>query len=87
MDEYITFQTTARDGRILDMAVVDEFDYDKKHYLVAALIEGDTISDEGRFIFRYHFKGDDFIPEKISDAAEYERISEAYLELCGENGE
>ena len=31
-DEYITFTTTTKDGSEVEMAVMDEFDFEGKHY-------------------------------------------------------
>lgn len=79
--EYVTFHTTARDGSDLEMAVVDEFDFEGKHYVVGALIEGDTIAEEGRYIYRSVIKGDDFTVEKIRNQIDYNRIAQAYMEM------
>ena len=34
--EYATFHITAKDGSDVEMAVVDEFDFENKHYVVGA---------------------------------------------------
>jgi len=41
--EYITFHVTAKDGTDVEMAVVDEFDFEDKHYVVGAVIQDDTV--------------------------------------------
>lgn len=79
--EYITFRTTARDGSELEMAVVDEFDFEGRHYVVGALIEGDSIAEEGRYIYRSVITGDDFTVEKIRNQIDYNRIAQAYMEM------
>jgi len=79
--EYITFNMTTKDGNEIELAVVDEFEFERKTYVVAALVEGDTINEDALFIYRSIIKDEDFTIEKIEDAAEYERISNAYLEL------
>ena len=79
--EYVTFHITASDGSDVEMAVVDEFDFENKHYLVGAVITEDTISDEGRYIYEYVADGDDFRAEKIRREFDYRRIAEAYLEM------
>ena len=81
MDEYTTFFITARDGRQVEMAVVDEFDYGKKHYIVSAVVENDTISDEGQFIYRCRIFDDGFDVEPITSKTEYEEVTRAYLEI------
>ena len=45
--EYVIFTVTAQDGSEVEMAVVDEFDYDGKHYAAASRVVGDEISDDG----------------------------------------
>lgn len=82
--EYITFTTTTKTGEEIELAVVDEFEFERKTYVVAALVEDDTIDEGSMFIYRSIIKEDDFTVEKIEDAAEYERISEAYLETVDE---
>lgn len=79
--EYVTFHITASDGSDVEMAVVDEFDFENKHYLVGAVIRDDTISDEGRYIYEYVADGDDFRAEKIRREFDYRRIAEAYMEM------
>ena len=79
--EYVTFHTTAKDGSDLEMAVVDEFDYEGRHYVVGALIEGDTIAEEGRYIYRSVITGDDFKVEKIRNQIDYNRIAQAYMDM------
>ena len=58
--EYVTFEITTKDGTKVEMAVVDEFDFEKEHYVVGAIIEGDTINDDGRYIYRSVMSGEDF---------------------------
>lgn len=79
--EYVTFFVTAKDGSEVELAVVDEFDFEDQHYVVAALVEGDTINDEARYIYLGIVEGDDFTVQKIEDEAEYDRIAQAYLQL------
>lgn len=79
--EYITFTTTTKDGREIEMAVVDEFEFERKNYIVSALVENDEILDDNRFIYKMILKADgSFEAEKISNPKEYERIAKAYLE-------
>ena len=81
LQEYITFTVTTKDGTEVEMAVVDEFEFEKKHYVVGAVIENDTIKEDGCYIYRSVFKGDDFSVEKITNAADYRKITEAYMNL------
>ena len=82
--EYITFHVTAKDGTDVEMAVVDEFDFEKEHYVVGAIVEDDTINDDGRYIYRSVMNGDDFTVEKINREFDYKRIAEVYLRMLEE---
>lgn len=79
--EYVTFHVTARDGSEVELAVVDEFDFEDKHYVVGAVVEDDTINDEARYIYLSVIDGDDFAVEKIEKEFEYNRIAQAYLHM------
>lgn len=79
--EYVTFHITARDGSDVEMAVVDEFDIENRHYVVSSVVEGDEIRTDGQYIYQCHIKGDDFTVEPILDPGEFERVSRAYLKL------
>ncbi len=79
--EYVTFCVTAKDGTEVELAVVDEFDLEERHYVVGALVEEDTINDDGWYIYRSKIDGDDFEVEKIETEEEYEKIAQAYLEM------
>ena len=80
-NEYVTFHVTARDGSDVEMAVMDEFDFEDRHYVVGAVVKDDTILDDGRYIYRSMIDGDDFTVEKISREFDYKRIAEAYMNM------
>lgn len=80
-NEYITFHVTSKDGADVEMAVVDEFDFENKHYVVGALVEGDTINEDGLYIYQSIIEGDDFKVEKIAREFDYKRIAKAYMEM------
>lgn len=79
--EYVTFHITARDGSDVELAVVDEFDFEDQHYVVGAVVEGDTINDEARYIYLSIIEGDDFTVQKIEKEFEYNRVAQAYLHM------
>lgn len=81
--EYVTFQVKTKDGSEVEMAVVDEFDFENKHYVVGALIKDDEIIDDGRYIYKCVIKDgeEDFKVEKIAREFEYNRIAEAYMSM------
>ena len=80
-EDYVTFHVTAKDGTDVEMAVVDEFDFEHKHYVVGAVVKEDTIDEEGIYIYRSYIGEEDFRVEKIADSADYNRIGQAYLEM------
>ncbi len=79
--EYITFHITSKDGEDVELAVVDEFDFENEHYVVGAVVEDDTINEEGLYIYRSVIEGDDFKVEKIAREFDYKRIAKAYMEM------
>ena len=80
-NEYLTFHITAKDGSDVEMAVVDEFDFENKHYVVGSVVKDDTIMDDGRYIYESIVNGDDFTVEKIKREFDYNRIAKAYMEM------
>ena len=80
-EEYITFTITAKDGSRVEMAVVDEFEFEKKNYLVAEVVRDDALDESGQYIYRCRMTEDGFEPEKITNAIDYERIVKAYMEI------
>ena len=81
MQEYATFTTTTKGGKEIEMAVVDEFEYERKHYVVGAIIEDETINEDGMYIYRSVINGEDFTVEKIDSEAEYMKVAKAYMEM------
>ena len=59
----------------------DEFDFEDKHYVVGALIQDDTIVEDGQYIYQSVIEGDDFKVEKIKKEFDYNRIAKAYMEM------
>lgn len=84
--EYVTFKITARDGSEVEMAVVDEFDYKKKHYVAACAVKEDTLDESAQYIYQAVMAGDDFKAVKITNAIEYQKIAEAYLQMDQKEG-
>ena len=81
LQEYATFQVTTKEGKEIEMAVVDEFEFENKHYVVGALIVDDEIVDDGRYIYQSVIEGDDFTVKKIEKQFDYHRITQAYLHM------
>lgn len=82
MEEYVTFNITSKDGEEIEMAVIDEFEFERKNYVVSAVVKGDIVDEENLFIYRLKLKGqEDFEVEKITAPGEYEKVAEAYLAM------
>lgn len=81
-DEYVTFTITSKEGKEIEMAVVDEFEFKRKNYVVSSVVEGDEIRSDEIYIYKANIKEDDFTVEKITDMKEYEEVSKAYLEMA-----
>lgn len=79
--EYETFMETTSKGEEVEMAIVDRFVFEDKHYVVAALVQGDEISEEGYFVYRSSMVNGELEIKKIDDADEYTRIAEYYAGL------
>ena len=79
--EYATFVVTTRDGSKAELAVVDEFEFENKQYVVGALIEGDGINDDARYIYEADVKDDELVVKKIAKEFDYNRIANAYLHM------
>ena len=79
--EYVTFYVTTQDGTKVEMAVEDEFEFEHKNYVAAALIEGDTINEEGIYIYKAKIVDDEIVAEKITNKVDYERVVKAYMEM------
>lgn len=79
--EYITFVVNTKDGDQVEMAVIDQFEFENHGYVAAALVDGDTVSDEGLFIYRVKLSDDDFKVEKIMNKIDYQRVAEAYMAM------
>ena len=80
-NEYITFTVMGKNGAEIEMAVMDEFDFEDEHYVVGAVVKDDTILDDGRYIYRSVIEKDGFVAEKIRREFDYKRIAEAYMEM------
>jgi len=78
--EYVTFSIISSKGEELEMAVVDEFNYKHKDYVVGALIEGDEINEDSLYIYKAKVIDGEMLVEKIANSREYEEIAQAYLE-------
>ena len=79
--EYATFVVNAMDGTEVELAIVDEFEYENKFYVVGAKVVGDTIVQEGLYIYKAKIVDDELKVEKIKNEVDYKRIAQAYIEM------
>lgn len=78
--EYVVFSVKSSKGEDLEMAVVDEFNYKHKDYVVGALVEGDVINQDNLYIYKAKVVDGEIIAEKIENPREYQEIADAYLQ-------
>ncbi len=80
MHEVDTFIMTDADGKDTEYAIVEQFEYKQKKYLVAAPIVDGAISDDDGVLYRYSEDGDEFTLEDMDDD-EFEAVSAFYDSL------
>lgn len=79
-EEYTTFILEMSDKKKHEFAIVEEFDYEEKHYVLVSEVKGDEVT-EGVYLFRAESQGEDFIVEEIEDKEEYAKAVKAYEAL------
>ena len=79
--EYDVFNDTTSDGKEIELAIVDRFEFEGKTYAISALVEGDEISEEGLFVYRIDGSGENAEISKIDDPDEYSRVADAYAQI------
>lgn len=80
-EEYTVFTVVASDGREVELAVVDEFEVEGTAYVAASLVVGDTISDEGVYLYKVKTTEPELMVDKITDENEYNKAAEAYAAM------
>lgn len=80
MVEYDTF-TYELGGKTMEWAITDEFEFEGKTYIVCQEVVGDTLSDEGLYLFEGVSEGDEITVRNIDSEEEYNRVVDAYCEL------
>lgn len=83
MMELETFTLTMDDDTEQDFAILDEFEFEGKMYMVVSRIDGDLV-EEDMVLFRFHEDGEDIIVEYIDDDEEHDRAADAYAAICEE---
>lgn len=80
-EEYVTFVVKDKDGNDIEMAVVDEFEFEGRSYVAGAVIEGDTINEDGLYIYKAKIVDGELLAEKIMNKIDYEKVVNAYMEM------
>ena len=83
MVEYDTF-TYELNGKVMEWAIVEEFPYEDKTYIICQEVLGDTLSDEGLYLFEGVSEGDEITVKNIDSEEEYNRVVDAYCAKCEE---
>ena len=82
--EYDTF-TYELNGKTMEWAIVEEFDFEEKTYIVCQEVLGDTLSDEGLYLFEsLENEGEEITVKNIETEEEYNRVVDAYCALTEE---
>lgn len=76
--EYDTIMITVSDGREKEFAIIEEFDFEEKHYLVVSPVMNDEVQD-GLYLYRSVETDGALEISQIEDAEEFEKVS-AYFE-------
>ena len=84
MMEYDTF-TYEINGVTMEWAILEEFEFEGKTYIVCAEVAGDELSDEGLYLFEGISEGDEITVKNIDSEEEYNRVVDAYCAYCEEN--
>lgn len=81
MVEYDTF-TYDLNGKVMEWAIVEEFEFEEKTYIVCQEVVGDALSDEGLYLFEGVSEGEEITVRNIDSEEEYNRVVDAYCEMC-----
>lgn len=81
MVEYDTF-TYDLNGKVMEWAITDEFAFEGKKYIVCAEVVGDSLSEEGLYLFeKVEDDGEEITVKNIDSEEEYNKAVDAYCAL------
>lgn len=86
MVEYDTF-TYELNGKEMEWAITEEFTFEGKNYIICQEVLGDTLSDEGLYLFEGTSEGNEITVRNIDSEEEYNRVVDEYCRICDENEE
>ncbi len=72
-----TFILPMEDGTEQEFAILDEFEFEGKGYILVSAVEDDELSDE-MVLYNCEYDDEDMIINYIEDEEEYKRVAEAY---------
>lgn len=81
MEEFKTYETVMiqlSNGEEQEFAIIEEFTYDEKQYIVVSPVQGDEIQ-EGMYLYRTAQTEEGLEISRIEDAEEFAQVS-AYFE-------
>lgn len=78
MVEYDTF-TYELNGKVMEWAITEEFEFEGKTYIVCAEVVGEELSDEGLYLFEGISEGEEITVRNIESEEEYNRVVDAYV--------
>lgn len=76
--EYDTVMIPLSNGKEQEFAIMEEFDFEEKHYIVVSPVMNDEIQ-EGCYVYRSVETDGELEISRIEDAAEFEKVI-AYFE-------
>ena len=77
--EYDTFELELN-GRVVEFAITEEFEYEGKNYIICGEIVGDEIKDDELYLFEGITEGEEITVKSIETEEEYNRIVDAYYD-------
>lgn len=80
MDDFQVYDTvmiTVSSGAEKEFAIMEEFDFEEKHYIVVSPVENDQVQG-GLYIYKAVISGEEMEVLRIEDAAEFEKVSAYY---------
>ena len=77
--EYDTFELELN-GRVIEFAITEEFEFEGKNYIICGEIVGDEIKDDELYLFEGITEGEEITVKSIDTEEEYNRIVDAYYE-------
>ncbi len=80
MDDFQVYETVmiaVSDGSEKEFAIIEEFDFEGKHYIVVSPVENNEVQ-EGLYIYGAVVTGEELEVSRIEDAEEFAKVSAYY---------